>query len=109
MIATAWLGYISSISVHLSQCWLCLQSGIATLLGLYGVLRVVTLTATATQNTAKQLSLAITSVRLITTSDPIGPDRAKMGPHRTLSDHIGLKQHHIGRIGPNADRQRARN
>ena len=62
MIAIVWLGYISGISVHLSQCWSCLQSGKATLLGPYSVLRVVTLTATATQNTAKQLGLAITSV-----------------------------------------------
>ena len=30
-----------------------------------------------------------TSVRLITTSDPIGPHRAKMGPHRPTSDRIG--------------------
>jgi len=44
-----------------------------------------------------------------TTNYHIGPHRAKMTPHRTLSDHIDLKQHHIGRtcIGLNAVRRRA--
>ena len=32
------------------------------------------------------------TVRLITTSDPIGLNWDHIGPHRTLSDHIGLKR-----------------